>query len=48
MTDPTPLAGDGARPPRPITPGRIAIWVLVAGIGVFFAVSGIVGIVAKG
>lgn len=32
----------------PITTGRIAIWVIVGGIGVFLLVSGIVGIIAKG
>lgn len=42
------LSGDGSRPPRPITPLRVLVWVLVGGAGVFLAVSGILGIIAKG
>ena len=41
-------------PPQPggekpkITSGRIAIWVIVAGIGLYLIVTGVVGIIAKG
>jgi hypothetical protein len=28
--------------------GRIAIWVIVGGIGVYLFISGIIGIIAKG
>ena len=41
-------------PPQPgkekpkITFNRIAIWVIVGGIGLFLLISGIVGIIAKG
>jgi hypothetical protein len=39
----------GKDPEKPkITPTRIAIWVIVGGIGLFLLISGIVGIVAKG
>ena len=31
-----------------ITFGRIAIWVIVGGVGLFLLISGIVGIIAKG
>ena len=31
-----------------ITFNRIAIWVIVGGIGLFLLISGIVGIIAKG
>jgi len=43
----TPPTGDGNGKP-PITMGRIVIWVIVGGIGVFLLVSGIIGIIAKG
>ena len=46
--DPASSRGDGSRPPRPITPLRVLVWVVVGGIGVFLAVSGILGIIAKG
>ena len=36
------------RAKRGFTPGRIALWVLVGGIGAYLVVSGIVGIFAKG
>jgi len=31
-----------------ITPGRVATWVLVVGVGAYLLVSGVVGIIAKG
>jgi hypothetical protein len=37
----------GGRDNRP-TPARITTWIVVAGIGLFLLISGIVGIVAKG
>lgn len=41
---PPPLPGDKPS----ISTGRIAIWVIVGGIGAFMLISGIVGILAKG
>lgn len=37
----------GGEKPK-ITMGRVAIWVIVAGIGVYLLVTGVVGIIAKG
>lgn len=45
MSDKTPPApGEKLR----ISPARVAVWIGVAGIGVFLLLSGIVGIIAKG
>lgn len=33
---------------RGFTPGRIALWLLVGGVGVFLAAIGIAGIIVKG
>lgn len=47
-------AGRAEQPERPakpegtITLGRIAIWVIVGGIGAYLLISGIIGIVVKG
>ena len=40
-------------PPEPKKPGvptwrRIAIWVVVGGVGLYLLITGIVGIIAKG
>ena len=37
----------GGEKPK-ITTGRIAIWVIVAGIGLYLIITGVVGIIAKG
>ncbi|MCU1417369.1 MAG: hypothetical protein JWP32_1543 [Schumannella sp.] len=36
--------------PKPSVPSwqRIAIWVVVAGVGLYLVISGVVGIIAKG
>lgn len=31
-----------------ITTGRIIVWIIVAGIGVFLVATGVAGIIAKG
>ena len=46
MTDPT-LPGDDKKKPQ-ISMGRIAIWVIVAGVGLYLVISGLVGVVTKG
>lgn len=33
---------------QPITMGRIAIWVIVGGVGLYLVISGVVGIIVKG
>jgi hypothetical protein len=43
----TPPPSEPARGPR-ITPTRVAIWIVVGGIGVFLLASGIIGMIAKG
>jgi len=39
--------GDDPKKPK-LTPARIGIWVVVAAIGLYLVISGIVGIIAKG
>ncbi|MES1212019.1 MAG: hypothetical protein ABUT11_00580 [Leifsonia sp.] len=39
--------GDDPKKPK-LTPTRIGIWVVVAAIGLYLVISGIVGIIAKG
>ena len=34
--------------PKPPSPGRIAVWVIVAAIGLYMVVSGIVGTLSGG
>ena len=38
--------GDGNKPA--ITPARIAVWVIVGGIGLYLVISGAIGIFVKG
>ncbi|MGV8858091.1 hypothetical protein [Rhodoglobus sp.] len=42
---------DSEKPEKPekstITPMRIALWVLVGGVGIFMVVTGIVGVLVK-
>jgi hypothetical protein len=45
MTDPN-LDDDKKKPAIP--PTRIALWVLVAGVGIYFVVSGLIGVVSHG
>jgi hypothetical protein len=42
VSEPTPTG------PKPITPARIAVWIIVGAASAFLIVSGITGIVAKG
>jgi hypothetical protein len=46
MTDNLPLPGDDKKKPT-ISFARIAIWVIVGGIGLYLLISGIVGILVK-
>ena len=45
----TPTASETSPSPKKssITPLRIAVWVVVAGIGVFMVITGIVGMLLK-
>ena len=43
MPDLTP----GKEPPK-ISTNRIILWIVVAGVGLYLVITGIVGIVAKG
>lgn len=45
MSDPKPL-GERDRPR--ISLSRIAVWVIVGGIGLYLVISGVVGIIVKG
>ncbi len=45
MTDDLPLPND---PPKGPSFTRIAIWVIVGGIGLYLVISGLVGVIAKG
>ena len=33
---------------QPITMARIAIWVIVGGVGLYLVISGLVGVIVKG
>ena len=47
MTDaPPPIKPD--KPKEGISMGRIAIWVIVGGVGAYLLISGIIGIIVKG
>ena len=41
------LPGDDKKKPQ-ISMGRIAIWVIVAGVGLYLVISGLVGVATKG
>ncbi|MBH0082419.1 hypothetical protein [Salinibacterium sp. SWN167] len=50
MTDPVPgETSDASEAPKKstITPMRIALWVLVAGAGLFMVLTGLVGVLVK-
>ena len=42
------LGGGSGDDKNKIAPARIAIWVVVAGVGVYLVVSGLVGILSGG
>gem|GEM_PF-953069 len=42
------LGGGSGDDKNKITPARITIWVVVAGVGVYLVVSGLVGILSGG
>jgi hypothetical protein len=46
MSDLKPPGDDDKKPA--ISFGRIAIWVIVGGIGLYLVISGVVGIIVKG
>jgi hypothetical protein len=47
MTDaPPPIKPE--KPKGNISMGRIAIWVIVGGIGLYLVISGLVGVIVKG
>ncbi|WP_411721753.1 hypothetical protein [Mycetocola sp.] len=48
MTDYLPKEELNPRDPKKPSTNRIIIWVVVAGIGLYLLISGIVGIVAAG
>lgn len=45
MSDNLELPSDPKKGP---SMGRIAIWVIVSGVGLYLVISGVVGIIAKG
>ncbi|MBX3100695.1 MAG: hypothetical protein KF761_14100 [Salinibacterium sp.] len=46
MTD-LKLPGDDEKKPA-ISPARIAVWVIVGGIGLYLVITGLVGVIVKG
>jgi len=42
-----PLPGDDKKKPK-FSMGRIAIWVIVGGVGLYLVITGVVGIIVKG
>ena len=42
------LPGEENRKKREISFARIAIWVIVGGVGLYLVISGVVGIIVKG
>lgn len=46
--DPTPATDANSEKSFRPSPARIAVWVVVAGVGVYLIASGIVGMIAKG
>ena len=42
------LPGEDDPKKKPISLARIAIWVFVAAVGLYFVISGIVGMLVKG
>jgi hypothetical protein len=48
MTDYLPKEELNPRDPKKPSTNRIIIWVVVAGIGLYLVISGVVGIIAAG
>lgn len=46
MDAPPPIKPD--KPKNEISFGRIAIWVIVGGVGLYLVISGLVGVIVKG
>ena len=42
------LPGEDEKKKGEISMGRIAIWVIVGGVGLYLVISGVVGIIVKG
>ena len=42
------LPGENEKKKGEISMGRIAIWVIVGGVGLYLLISGVVGIIVKG
>jgi hypothetical protein len=42
------LPGEDKKKKGEISTGRIVIWLVVAGVGLYLVISGVVGIIAKG
>lgn len=42
------LPGEDDKKKGGISTGRLAIWLIVAGVGLYLVISGVVGIVTKG
>ncbi|NYF09560.1 hypothetical protein HDC94_000716 [Leifsonia sp. AK011] len=42
------LPGEDDKKKGEISTGRIVIWLVVAGVGLYLVISGVVGIIAKG
>lgn len=41
------LPGDDGQKKKGITVNRVAIWVIVGGVGLYLLISGVIGIVVK-
>ena len=42
------LPGEGDKKKGEVSFGRLAIWIIVGGVGLYLVLSGVVGIIAKG
>ncbi|MBN9605774.1 MAG: hypothetical protein J0G30_04110 [Actinomycetales bacterium] len=42
------LPGDDQRDRGRVTPARIAIWIIVGGIGLYLVITGLVGVATSG
>jgi len=42
------LPGEDEKKKGEVSFGRLAIWIIVGGVGLYLVVSGVVGIIAKG
>ena len=48
MSGGTPAGDPDRNRPRRPSPGRIAIWVIVGGIGLYLLLSGLIGVLGGG